>query len=647
MPTEVLLEDKYAVTVLSALTNPATASVVAIAAGADHDVVLRGDGTIAVWGWTNNVPWNINPPGLSNVQAVAAGYYTTAVVSNGIVLEWGANFLLPGLTNVPPGLSNVVQIAAGEYHTLALTSAGGVVAWGYTNDFYHGECNVPAAASNDVVAISAGGYHSLALRADGTVVMWGDFTSLPRFMNLTNAVAIAAGQDTFAFAICQGDLAPMIAIEPVNQYPPTNGTATFTAYAYGDNVQYQWQFYGTNLAGATTATLTLANVAPAQAGPYRVVVTDASGSQTSSNATLALDTPPGITAVGPPTPSTNYLVQGQSLALSVTAGPNYPTNPLGYEWQLNGTNLVNGTGSNYFVPRAMSAEGSYSLIVTNSLGTTNVGPWWVRAALPGMVAVWGDDSLGACDRPGSLTNAAAIAVGGQHCVVARDDGSVLAWGANNWAQTNVPAGLSGVIAVAAGTNHSLALTSGGAVAAWGDNSYGQTTVPSAALSNVIAISAAGNQSLALGSNGLVIAWGQTNGPVPAGLSNVTAIAAGDTLALALTSGGTVVAWGQNGNGQTNVPAGLSNVVAIAAGRSHALALGSNGRVTAWGANGSRQATVPGGLTNVIGVAAGTAHSLARLNDGTTVAWGDNRYGQTNASVSGAVVKLIAAVHYLL
>jgi hypothetical protein len=264
----------------------------------------------------------------------------------------------------------------------------------------------------------------------------------------------------------------------------------------------------------------------------------------------------------------------------------------------------------------------------------------MRMLLPGMAAVWGDDSLGACERPEGLTNAMAIAAGGQHCLAAGDNGTVWAWGANNYGQTNVPAGLTNVIAVAAGTNHSLALTSGGTVAAWGANNYGQTNVPG--LSNVIAIAAAANQSLALLSNGTVAAWGQTNGSAPASLTNATAIAAGETFSLALTTSGMVVAWGATNYGQTSVPGNLTNAVAIAAGGSHALAVRADGTVTAWGANGSHQTNVPAGVSNFIAVAAGTAHSLARRNDGTTLAWGDNTFGQTNALITNALVKLVAA-----
>ena len=84
-----------------------------------------------------------------------------ALRADGTVVVWGDNGF--GQTNVPPGLSNVVAIAAGFYHCLALRNDGSVVAWGWNNN---GQTNVPAGLSN-VVAIAAGGYQSLALLGAG------------------------------------------------------------------------------------------------------------------------------------------------------------------------------------------------------------------------------------------------------------------------------------------------------------------------------------------------------------------------------------------------------------------------------------------------------------------------------------------------
>ncbi len=53
-----------------------------------------------------------------------------------------------------------------------------------------------------------------------------------------------------------------------------------------NNLSYQWQFDGTNIAGATNAALTLSDLQGAEAGLYSVIVTSPAGSVTSSNAVL-------------------------------------------------------------------------------------------------------------------------------------------------------------------------------------------------------------------------------------------------------------------------------------------------------------------------------------------------------------------------
>jgi len=99
-----------------------------------------------------------------------------------------------------------------------------------------------------------------------------------------------------------------ITSQPASRSVDAGTTVRFRVNATGTPpLSYQWQFNGVGLTngssarGATTASLTLTNVQPAQAGNYTVVVSNAAGSVTSSNALLtvtpilplaeALDTP--------------------------------------------------------------------------------------------------------------------------------------------------------------------------------------------------------------------------------------------------------------------------------------------------------------------------------------------------------------------
>ncbi len=83
---------------------------------------------------------------------------------------------------------------------------------------------------------------------------------------------------------------PFITQQPTNQTVAPGGNAFFSAAATGSApLHYQW--YGpseTLIAGATTSTLVLSNVQPADAGAYFVLVTNQVGFAVSSNAVLAV-----------------------------------------------------------------------------------------------------------------------------------------------------------------------------------------------------------------------------------------------------------------------------------------------------------------------------------------------------------------------
>ena len=66
-------------------------------------------------------------------------------------------------------------------------------------------------------------------------------------------------------------------------------SATFTVTATGDNLMYQWQKGGSNIAsGANVATYTIDMVAESDEGEYRCVVSNAANSVTSTAASLTV-----------------------------------------------------------------------------------------------------------------------------------------------------------------------------------------------------------------------------------------------------------------------------------------------------------------------------------------------------------------------
>ena len=91
---------------------------------------------------------------------------------------------------------------------------------------------------------------------------------------------------------------PFIIAQPTNQAVQIGGTAVFAITAGGTPILgYQWSFNGTNIANATNATLTLANVQLTNTGSYLVLVTNGYGTTNSTNAVLTVfGLPPHITS---------------------------------------------------------------------------------------------------------------------------------------------------------------------------------------------------------------------------------------------------------------------------------------------------------------------------------------------------------------
>ena len=140
--------------------------VTQVAAGQDHFLALKSDGTVVAWGGNDHGQSTV-PSGLSGVISVAAGYYESAAVkSNGSVVYWGGGG--SNSAGSPGTYSNAKAISFGEGFGLVLRTNGSVSHWGL-NDRNQG--NFPG--MNDAVQVAAGLIIGAALKSDGTVVCWG------------------------------------------------------------------------------------------------------------------------------------------------------------------------------------------------------------------------------------------------------------------------------------------------------------------------------------------------------------------------------------------------------------------------------------------------------------------------------------------
>ena len=712
-------------------------TVVAIAAGTSHSLALCSDGTLAAWGYNHygqlgdnttvdcNVPTAVNTTsGVSalygkTVVAIAAGaYHSLVLCSDGTLVAWGANGsgqlgdntttqrLVPAAVNTVSNVSAlygklVVAVAAGSTNSLALCSDGTVAAWGLNGAGQLGDntttqrnapvavntvSNLSALCGKSVVAIVGGASHSLALCSDGTLAAWGlnssgqlgDNTTTQRNSPvLVNATTLAGGRvfagiasgpnANFTLALVAAAPAPMLVV-----------TGNGSNIRDGDTLPKLSN--GTDFGAAVPATGTVAHTYSIQnIGTVSLNLTG-----TPEVAVSGANAADFIVTVQP----AGWLPAGGTTAFQVTFTPGGPwlrvatltiandrsdQNPFVFDIQGTGAPGTVDVGWNAAadVPLRVggfTATGSTVNLSLNFEPSPGTELTVVKNTAPGFINGTFDNLTNG--QPVTLTyNGKAYNFvanyyggGGRDLVLVWASSRVFAWG-RSWygdigdgttkdALLPTPVVTAGVladktvVALAASGGHSLALCPDGTLAAWGYNWCGQLGNNSTTNSTVpVAVNR---------DPGVSALYGKT----------VVAIAAGADHSVALCSDGTVATWGRNLYGQlgdttwtnrsvpvaVNTAPGVSalygkTVLAIAAGGDRCMALCSDGTVAAWGDNFYGEvgdnttqnrcapvavSTTPGvsalyGKT-VARIAAGWTHSLALCSDGTLVAWGNNGAG---------------------
>jgi uncharacterized repeat protein (TIGR01451 family) len=91
---------------------------------------------------------------------------------------------------------------------------------------------------------------------------------------------------------------PVVTAGPASQTVISGTNVTFSVTALGfAPLLYQWQLNGTDVAGATSPTLMLSGVTPAQQGSYRALVRNPVGATASTSAVLRVVVPPVISDI--------------------------------------------------------------------------------------------------------------------------------------------------------------------------------------------------------------------------------------------------------------------------------------------------------------------------------------------------------------
>ena len=194
---------------------------------------------------------------------------------------------LAGVAN-KPGSADGKGIAASFFSPRAVTADS------------LGNLYVADTGNNTIRMITTVGVVTTLAGSTGTVGS-ADGTGSAALFNQPQGIAVDSNgnlyvADTSNYTIRKGQLTPptlpAISTQPVSESVNVGAISTFSVSATGVPLpSYQWQLNGTNVSGATGPTLTIANTQLADAGIYTVVVTNGSGSVTSSPATLAVTVP--------------------------------------------------------------------------------------------------------------------------------------------------------------------------------------------------------------------------------------------------------------------------------------------------------------------------------------------------------------------
>ena len=699
-------------------------TVVAVAGGGGHSLALRSDGSLAAWGTNFNgqlgtgnhvnskVPVAVDLSGVlagKKVIAIAAGAnHNLALCTDGTLAAWGSNAssqlgnngtaesTVPVLVDRNGVLAGktVIAIAAGDSHNLALCADGTLAAWGFGGNGELGNNSLSTRsvpilvnrsgvlAGKTISAINAGYSQSLALCTDGTLAAWGsnnhgqlgnDSTTQSSVPVLVNTSQLRSGERFVAAAVGESHCLALVASPP----PPlvttlaagvvtdtgatlhgsvnANGNAASVSFEYGLTSAYGRTAAATPAAvtgtTASEATATLTGLLSGATYHYRLIASSIGGTVKGADVTFTTSTLAGLASLSTnrgallpafDTNIVNYAIAVPFEVPTITFTPS-ATRPE-TTVTAGGIPVESGTASSTL--GLSEGDNRIDIVVTAGDGIITKTYTVTVIRLPEVLEF--NSATGAPVTAGEFRATGLTASFGLN--FPPPAGTILTVVRNTGSNP-----IQGTFANLA-QGQLVDLTHAGLTYRFVANYYGGT----------------GNDLVLQWANTRILAWGYnlagqlgtattTQSPVPVAVNltgvlagkTIIALAAGGNHSLALCADGTLAAWGSNSAGQlgigsyptsSSVPVLVNTsgvlagrrIIAVAAGVEHSIALCADGSVATWGDNSSGQlgsqnsAGSPPGLVNqsgvlagktVVAVAAGSRYNLVLCSDGSLVAWG--------------------------
>jgi Immunoglobulin I-set domain len=357
-------------------TNPAN---VTVAAGATATFTAAAAGDPAP-----TVQWQVSSNGgaFANVMGATSGTLSvsgTTAAMNGNMYE--AVFTNSAGSATTTAATLTVN-AANTAPTITTNPANVTVTVGATATFTSAASGTPTPTVQWQVSAGGGAFTNLAGATATTLSIAGTTAAMSgnKYQAVFTNAAGTATTTAATLTVNAANTAPTITTSPANATVTVGATATFTAAASGTptpTVQWQVSAGGgafTNLAGATSTTLSIAGTTAAMSGnKYQAVFTNAAGSATTSAATLtvnAANTAPTIT-----TNPANVTVTAGATATFTAAASGSPTPTVQWQVSTNGgaafANVAGATSATLSITGATNAMSGnkYEAVFTNAAGT--------------------------------------------------------------------------------------------------------------------------------------------------------------------------------------------------------------------------------------------------------------------------------------
>jgi hypothetical protein len=331
-----------------------------------------------------------------SVSVVEGGTAVLSVAAYGPALnfQWYQNSIPIGGANASSlVLSTVTSGAADSYTVVVSNSNGSVTSAAATLTVLaqvavvsQPQASVTIVGNNATFSVTSAGSSPLSYQwyKDGNAIAGANSASYTitnvqvshegsYYVEITNSISSIFSTSVLLSA----QILPVITTHPESGTHVAGNTLTLTVAATGrPTPSYQWYKNGGALSndgrisGATSSTLTIANLVLTDEAVYTAVATNAAGSAGSNQAVVVIHQIPFITTQ----PQDLTVVGGEenNAGFSVTAGG---TPGVTYQWKKGGTNIPNGgrvsgaTTSTLLIGNIVAGdEDDYSVQVTNSAG---------------------------------------------------------------------------------------------------------------------------------------------------------------------------------------------------------------------------------------------------------------------------------------